>query len=332
MESGVIYYEYEKRKKFEDYDLKVDAELGTFKIRRHHFGGESFVHPLHSVRFDLDRPYEVPIEALMADQSLSSFGTGTSSTRGSHPARHLSPTLHYSPKGLSSTQRVPSSSSSKETSSSRRRVVMKPVPTDITGRVRSGSGRRERKERKDRNKTYKVIAGPDAYATVEPWVRIIYVGGTPKRLFRHRCVRIQSFYAIVAVLYRTWFATVTTSTSAWGPSDSRFDPDCTGDSEYSWESGAESRTPSNTCTYPVRGAVLSTTTTKASPPERACHVFGTVAGEAKYLSHSDPSSLLFDPLIERTLRRTRQARRRAELARLALNNNPFSDSSSDTDT
>ncbi|MED6126226.1 hypothetical protein PIB30_076247 [Stylosanthes scabra] len=62
----------------------------------------------------------------------------------------------------------------------------------------------------------------------------------------------------------------------------------------------------------MREAVLSTTTTKASPPERACHVFGAVAGEAEYL----------------------QARHRAELARLALNNNPFysSDSSSDSDT
>ncbi|MED6160341.1 hypothetical protein PIB30_050587 [Stylosanthes scabra] len=51
MGSGVIYYEYEKREKLEDYDLKADAELGTFKIR---FGsrrrgcqrvGDSFRHP-----------------------------------------------------------------------------------------------------------------------------------------------------------------------------------------------------------------------------------------------------------------------------------------------
>ncbi|MED6109512.1 hypothetical protein PIB30_034304 [Stylosanthes scabra] len=75
---------------------------------------------------------------------------------------------------------------------------------------------------------------------------------------------------------------------------------------YSWEPRAESRTPSNTCSK----CELN--------PE---------------LSHSSPGSLLFDPEIERTLRRTRQARRRAELARLALNNNPFySDSSSDSDT
>ncbi|MED6203983.1 hypothetical protein PIB30_004570 [Stylosanthes scabra] len=71
MGSGVIYYEYEKREKFEDFDMKADAELGTFKIRRYHFDNESFVHPLHSVRFDPDRPYEIPIEALMADKILS---------------------------------------------------------------------------------------------------------------------------------------------------------------------------------------------------------------------------------------------------------------------
>ncbi|MED6124079.1 hypothetical protein PIB30_055737 [Stylosanthes scabra] len=63
-------------------------------------------------------------------------------------------------------------------------------------------------------------------------------------------------------------------------------------------------------------------------PERARHVFGAVAGEAEYLSHSSPGSLLFDPKIERTLR----PKRRAELARLALNKNPFSDSSSDSYT
>ncbi|MED6145309.1 hypothetical protein PIB30_023891 [Stylosanthes scabra] len=71
MGSGVIYYEYEKREKFEDYDMKAYAELGTFKIRCYHFDDESFVHPLHSVRFDPDRPYEIPIEALMADKILS---------------------------------------------------------------------------------------------------------------------------------------------------------------------------------------------------------------------------------------------------------------------
>ncbi|MED6199556.1 hypothetical protein PIB30_077051 [Stylosanthes scabra] len=34
MGSGVIYYEYGNHEKFEDNDLKADAELGTFKIRK----------------------------------------------------------------------------------------------------------------------------------------------------------------------------------------------------------------------------------------------------------------------------------------------------------
>ncbi|MED6218313.1 hypothetical protein PIB30_025716 [Stylosanthes scabra] len=97
MGSGVIYYEYEKCEKFEDYDLKADAELGTFKIRRYHFDNESFVHPLHSIRFDLDRPYKIPIEALMANQPLSSSDNTKTSAQGSHHSRHSSPTPHYSP-------------------------------------------------------------------------------------------------------------------------------------------------------------------------------------------------------------------------------------------
>ncbi|MED6184382.1 hypothetical protein PIB30_046988 [Stylosanthes scabra] len=54
MGSGVIYYEYEKRGKFEDFDMKADAELGTFKIRRYHLDDEASLHPLRSVRIDLD--------------------------------------------------------------------------------------------------------------------------------------------------------------------------------------------------------------------------------------------------------------------------------------
>ncbi|MED6209859.1 hypothetical protein PIB30_058751 [Stylosanthes scabra] len=123
--SDVIYYEFEKREKFAYYDLKVDSELGTFMIRRYHFDEESFVHPLQSARFDPDLPYEVPIEALIADQPLSSSGIGKSSTRGSHPSRHSSPTPHYSPRGLSLTQRVPSPSSTKEANSFSRRVASK---------------------------------------------------------------------------------------------------------------------------------------------------------------------------------------------------------------
>ncbi|MED6200284.1 hypothetical protein PIB30_083583 [Stylosanthes scabra] len=93
MGNGVIYYEYEKHEKFEDYNMKADAELGTFKIRRYHFDDESFVHPLHSVRFNPNRPYEIPIEALMADKTLSSSKDEKSSTRSSHSSRRLASSL-----------------------------------------------------------------------------------------------------------------------------------------------------------------------------------------------------------------------------------------------
>ncbi|MED6122537.1 hypothetical protein PIB30_040693 [Stylosanthes scabra] len=117
MGSGVIYYEYEKREKFEDYDMKADAELGTFKIRRYHFDDESFVHPLHSVRFDPDRPYEIPIEALMADKILSASKSEKSSAERQCSSRHPSP--HYSPRTMLVAQRERSTSSVKGTRSFR---------------------------------------------------------------------------------------------------------------------------------------------------------------------------------------------------------------------
>ncbi|MED6128667.1 hypothetical protein PIB30_100128, partial [Stylosanthes scabra] len=46
-------------------------------------------------------------------------------------------------------------------------------------------------------------------------------------------------------------------------------------------------------------------------------------GIQKCVSHSDPGMLLFDPENEQTLRRARQAKRRAELARLASDKNPL---------
>ncbi|MED6120626.1 hypothetical protein PIB30_022597 [Stylosanthes scabra] len=117
MGSGVIYYEYEKREKFEDYDMKADAELGTFKIRRYHFDDESFVHHLHSVRFDPDRPYEIPIEALMADKILSAYRDKKSCTERPRSSRR--PSLHYSPRTMPVAQRERSTSSIKGTRSFR---------------------------------------------------------------------------------------------------------------------------------------------------------------------------------------------------------------------
>ncbi|MED6175029.1 hypothetical protein PIB30_074637 [Stylosanthes scabra] len=95
MGSGVIYYEYEKHEKFEDHDMRADAELGTFKIRHYHFDNESFVHPLHSVRFDPDRPYKIPIEALMADKIASASKSEESSAERRRSSRRSSP--RYSP-------------------------------------------------------------------------------------------------------------------------------------------------------------------------------------------------------------------------------------------
>ncbi|MED6200836.1 hypothetical protein PIB30_089146 [Stylosanthes scabra] len=109
MGSGVIFYEYEKHEKFEDYDMDANAELGTFKIRRYHFDDESFVHPLHSVQFDPDRPYEIPIKALMADKILSSSKDEKSSTRRPHSSRR--PTPHYSPRRMPIAQHERSTSS-----------------------------------------------------------------------------------------------------------------------------------------------------------------------------------------------------------------------------
>ncbi|MED6180943.1 hypothetical protein PIB30_014725 [Stylosanthes scabra] len=117
MGSDVIYYEYEKRKKFEDYDMKADAELGTFRIRRYHFDDESFVHPLHSVRFHPDRPYEIPIKALMADKILSPSKDEKPSTERPRSSRR--PTPHYSPRTMPVAQRQHFASSVKGTRSFR---------------------------------------------------------------------------------------------------------------------------------------------------------------------------------------------------------------------
>ncbi|MED6183783.1 hypothetical protein PIB30_040910 [Stylosanthes scabra] len=109
MRSGVIFYEYEKREKFEDYDMKADAELGTFKIKRYDFDDEAFC------EVDPDRPYEIPIEALKADKNLSSSKDEKSSIGGSCLSRRPMP--HHSPREMPIAQRERSTSSVKDTSS-----------------------------------------------------------------------------------------------------------------------------------------------------------------------------------------------------------------------
>ncbi|MED6112542.1 hypothetical protein PIB30_062658 [Stylosanthes scabra] len=66
MGSEIIYYEIERRDKYEDSEERADSDLAVVKTRRYHFDDDSFVHPLHSVRFDPDHPYELPIENLLA--------------------------------------------------------------------------------------------------------------------------------------------------------------------------------------------------------------------------------------------------------------------------
>ncbi|MED6199001.1 hypothetical protein PIB30_071889 [Stylosanthes scabra] len=117
MGSGVIYYEYEKREKFEDHDMRADAELGTFKIRRYHFDNESFVHPPQSVRFDPDRPYEFPIEALMGDKIASASKSEESSAERRRSSRR--PLPRYSPRTMPIAQRENPTSSVKGTRSFR---------------------------------------------------------------------------------------------------------------------------------------------------------------------------------------------------------------------
>ncbi|MED6120878.1 hypothetical protein PIB30_025032 [Stylosanthes scabra] len=118
MGSGVIYYEYEKREKFEDHVMRADAELGTFKIRRYHSDNESFVHPLHSVQFDPDCSYEISIEALMADKIASASKSEESSAERRHSSRRPSP--RYSPRTMPVAQCERSTSSVKGTRSFRR--------------------------------------------------------------------------------------------------------------------------------------------------------------------------------------------------------------------
>ncbi|MED6171932.1 hypothetical protein PIB30_045474 [Stylosanthes scabra] len=125
MGSSVIYYEYEKREKFEDHDMRADAELGTFKIRRYHFDDEFFVHPLQCVQFDPDRPYEIPIEALMADKIVSASKSEESSAERRRTSRL--PLPHYSMRTMPVAQRERSTSFVKGTRSFRRGTISSSV-------------------------------------------------------------------------------------------------------------------------------------------------------------------------------------------------------------
>ncbi|MED6165782.1 hypothetical protein PIB30_102919 [Stylosanthes scabra] len=97
MGSGVIYYEIKKRVKYEDFDGRADSDLAIGKTRRYHFDDEPFIHPLHIVRFNPDRPYKLPIESLLALRRGDPLKGKDPSPQRSSPSRRASPTLQYSP-------------------------------------------------------------------------------------------------------------------------------------------------------------------------------------------------------------------------------------------
>ncbi|MED6150647.1 hypothetical protein PIB30_074459 [Stylosanthes scabra] len=90
------------------------------------------------------------------------------------------------------------------------------IGQDLAGGVRSGSGRRERKERKDCNKPRRPL--------LQPMQLRVPKGSEGKEQVNPVMLSADTPASIVVVPYRTWFTTVTTGTSAWGPGDSRFDP------------------------------------------------------------------------------------------------------------
>ncbi|MED6184808.1 hypothetical protein PIB30_051022 [Stylosanthes scabra] len=126
MGSRVVFSEFEKREKYEDEDEKPHAELGIVKDTVDEF----FVNPLHNIRFDPDRPYEIPIKSLLISQVLNSSGNGKSSAQCSHPSRRSIPTLCYSPKG-SLLQRMSSFSPAKAVTSLCHEIVGKTVKPPV---------------------------------------------------------------------------------------------------------------------------------------------------------------------------------------------------------
>ncbi|MED6224450.1 hypothetical protein PIB30_084153 [Stylosanthes scabra] len=99
MGNRIIYYEIEKCERYEDSDESENPDLAVVKTRRYHFDDEPFIHPLHSIRFDPDRPYELPVESLLALRCRDPSKKKDSAPQESDPSRRASPTPQYSPLG-----------------------------------------------------------------------------------------------------------------------------------------------------------------------------------------------------------------------------------------
>ncbi|MED6225837.1 hypothetical protein PIB30_097533 [Stylosanthes scabra] len=99
MGSGIIYYEIEKCEKYEGSDERADLDLAVVKTPRYHFDDELFIHPLHSIRFDLDRSFELLVESLLPLKRRDPLKKKDSSPQELGPSRRASPTPQYSPLG-----------------------------------------------------------------------------------------------------------------------------------------------------------------------------------------------------------------------------------------
>ncbi|MED6209093.1 hypothetical protein PIB30_051356 [Stylosanthes scabra] len=89
----------EKREKYEDSDEIADSDLGIIKTQRYHFDDEPFIHLLHNIRFDLDRPYGLPVESLLALKRRNSAEKKDPFPQGFGLSRRASSTPQYSPLG-----------------------------------------------------------------------------------------------------------------------------------------------------------------------------------------------------------------------------------------
>ncbi|MED6148648.1 hypothetical protein PIB30_054970 [Stylosanthes scabra] len=94
---GVIYYEYESHKEYDDVDVEITAELGTIKIRRYHSNNNKFTHSVHSGIFDPDHPYEFPIAMLGGGGTFGEFRPTPSAATASPQMARMEPTLSLGP-------------------------------------------------------------------------------------------------------------------------------------------------------------------------------------------------------------------------------------------
>ncbi|MED6131765.1 hypothetical protein PIB30_012773 [Stylosanthes scabra] len=140
MESGIIYYENERRDKYEDSDEKANLDLAVVKTRRYHFDEEPFVHPLYNVRFEPDRPYELPVESLLTIKRREPSARKEPTPRVSGSSRRASPTPQYFPLDPMVRLGSPSSPLNEVSSSTDKRIRETEKPTKSWELIPSSKG------------------------------------------------------------------------------------------------------------------------------------------------------------------------------------------------